>query len=113
MAKTGKNKKPIKTKLRKDDTVIVLCGKDKGKTGRILHIDRMSGRAIVEKINMVKKTQRPSQSQPKGGIMEIEAPIRISNLMLLDSKSSDRSRVGFRFEDGRKIRFAKKSGKTI
>jgi len=108
-APTGK----VKTKLRKNDVVQVLSGKDKGKTGKILFIDRDKSKLIIEKINIVKKTQRPSQSHPQGSIIEIEAPVHISNVMLIDPKSGKKTRVGFRIENEIKVRFAKKSNKTI
>ncbi|MCK4906707.1 MAG: 50S ribosomal protein L24 [Spirochaetes bacterium] len=105
----GKN-----TKLRKDDNVLLMSGKDKGKTGRILYIDRKKGRVIVEKVNMVKKMQRPTQENPKGGILEIEAAMHISNLMLVDPKNNKQTRLGYEFDgEGNKVRIAKKSGKPI
>lgn len=103
----------INTKLRKDDVVQVCCGRDKGKTGKILFIDRDKGRVIVEKVNLVKKTQRPSQNQPQGAIVEIEASIHISNVMLVDPKLGKPTRVGFKIEDGAKLRLARKSKKTL
>ena len=103
----------IKTKLRKDDMVQVISGKDRGKTGKILFIDRVKGKVVVEKINMVKKTQRPTQDQPQGAIVEMEAPIAISNVMLMDPKGGNRTRVGYRTEGDVKVRFAKKSNKTL
>lgn len=103
----------IQTKLRKDDVVQILTGKDRGKTGKILFIDRDRGRVIVEKINIVKKTQRPSQNQPQGSIIEIEASIHLSNVMLVDPKSGKKSRIGYRKENDVKVRFAKASKKTL
>lgn len=102
----------MNTKLKKDDTVMVLSGKEKGKTGRILKIDRANGRAIVQGLNMVKKAVRPKSQQEKGGIIEIEAPIHLSNLAFLD-KGGKASRLGYRIEDGKKIRFAKNSGEAV
>jgi len=106
---TGK----VKTKLRKDDIVQVITGKDKGKTGKILFIDRSRGRIVVEKINMVKKTQRPTQDQPQGALVEIESSLAISNVMLLDPKGGNRTRIGYKTEGDAKVRFAKKSKKTL
>lgn len=109
----NKQNAKMKVRIKKDDTVMVVAGKDKGKTGRVIHIDRKNGRVIVEKCNMVKKTQRPTQNQQKGGIIEIEAPLHISNVMLVDPKSGAPTRIGYKFEDGQKVRYAKKSGKTL
>jgi len=109
----GPAKQRIKTKLRKSDVVQVLCGKDKGKSGKILHIDHYKGRVLVEKINMVKKTQRPSQEQQKGAIIEMEAAVDISNVMLVDPKGGKRTRIGYRTEGDVKVRFAKNSKKTL
>lgn len=106
---TGK----IKTKLRKDDMVQVISGKDKGKTGKILFIDRVKGKVIVEKVNIVKKTQRPTQEQPQGAIVEMEAAVAISNVMLVDPKGGNRTRIGYKTEGDVKVRFAKKSNKTL
>jgi len=102
----------INTKLKKNDLVKILTGKDKGKTGRVLVLDRAKGRVIVEGCNMKKKTVRPKSSQEKGGIIEIEGPLDVSNVMLIDGKG-DTTRIGYRFEKDAKVRFAKKSGEVI
>jgi large subunit ribosomal protein L24 len=100
-------------KLKKNDNVKVLAGKDKGKTGRILKIDHESQRVIVQGVNMVKKTMKKRSQQDQGGIKEIEAPIHVSNLALL-VKNGITSRIGFKFdENGRKVRYAKKTGEVI
>ena len=109
----GAPKGKVKTRLRKDDTVQVLTGKDKGKTGKILYIDRVRGKVIVEKVNMVKKTQRPTQNQQQGAVADIESPLDISNVMLVDPKSGKPTRIGYKTGDGTKERFAKKSNKTL
>jgi len=109
----GKEQVRIKTKLKKGDLVQVIAGREKGKSGRIIHIDLEKGRVIVEKLNIVKKAKRASAESQKGGIIEIEASLHISNVMLLDTKTNKPTRVGMRFEDGRKIRVAKKSGKAV
>ena len=83
-----------KLHIKKDDTVYVLAGDDKGKTGRVLSVDRKKGRAIVEGINMVKKSTKPNAQNPQGGIVEKEAPIHMSNLNVLDPKSKTPTRVG-------------------
>ena len=103
-----------KLHIKKDDTVCVLAGDDKGKTGRVLSVDRKKGRAIVEGINMVKKSTKPNAQNPQGGIVEKEAPIHMSNLNVLDPKSKTPTRIGYkRDENGKKIRYSKKSGEEI
>jgi large subunit ribosomal protein L24 len=102
-----------KFKLRKGDDVVVVSGRDKGKTGSILRVLRADDRVLVDGVNMVKRHARPSQTQP-GGIIEKEAPIHISNVALADPKDGTATRVGYKFlEDGRKVRFAKLSGEII
>ncbi|MCZ6604623.1 MAG: 50S ribosomal protein L24 [Alphaproteobacteria bacterium] len=102
-----------KLKIRRGDRVIVRTGRDKGKTGEVLRIMRAERRAIVQGVNMVKRHQRPTQTSP-GGINQYEAPIHISNLAIVDPKSDEGTRVGFRFlDDGTKVRFAKRSGEVI
>ena len=104
---------PKRFRLRKGDDVVVISGRDKGKTGSILRVIRSEDRVIVDGINMVKRHTRPSQAQP-GGIVDKEAPIHISNVALADPKGGSATRVGYRFlEDGRKVRFAKQSGEVI
>ncbi len=105
-------KEKIKTKLKKDDTVKVLTGKEKGKTGRILKIDAANGRVLVQGLNLVKKAVRRKSQQDKGGIIEIEAPIHISNVSLV-TKSGQTTRIGYKFEDGKKVRIARKTGEVI
>jgi large subunit ribosomal protein L24 len=107
----GKVKEKVKTKLKRGDSVIVLSGREKGKTGKILFVEM--DRVVVEKLNIVKKTKRPDKENPKGGIMEIEASMHISNVMYIDPKSGTGTRLGYRFENDEKVRFAKKSQKTI
>ncbi|MDY0303643.1 MAG: 50S ribosomal protein L24 [Sphaerochaeta sp.] len=100
-------------KLKKNDTVVIIAGKDKGKTGKIVKIDHKRERVIVQGANMVKKAMRKTNAQDKGGIMEIEAPIHVSNLMYLTSKG-EATRIGYKFdENGNKVRFAKKTGEVI
>ena len=104
---------PKRFRLRKGDDVVVISGRDKGKTGSILRVIRSEDRVIVDGINMVKRHTRPSQSQP-GGIVNKEAPIHISNVALADPKDGSATRVGYKFlEDGRKVRFAKQSGEVV
>ena len=99
-------------KLNKGDRVIVLAGRDKGKEGDILSVKPAEGRALVSGINMVTRHQRQTQTA-QGGRLSKEAPIQLSNLALVDPKEGGPTRVGFRMEDGKKVRFAKKSGETI
>ena len=100
-------------KLKKGDSVFVLAGKDKGKTGQIIKILPVKNKALVQGINLVKKHTKPSQTN-KGGIESIEMPIHLSNLAFSDPKLNKASRIGFKYlEDGKKIRFSKKSGETI
>ena len=104
---------PKRFRLRKGDDVVVISGRDKGKTGSILRVIRSEDRVIVDGINMVKRHTRPSQGQP-GGIVDKEAPIHISNVALADPKDGSATRVGYKFlEDGRKVRVAKQSGEVI
>lgn len=102
-----------KLHIRKNDTVIVLAGKDKGKTGKVQKVLVAEQRAIVEGINMVSKSQKPSAANPQGGIVKIEAPIHISNLSLIDPKSGKATRVAIKHEGKNVIRIAKKSGEEI
>tara|TARA_B100001123_G_C14395286_1_gene664477 strand:+ start:138 stop:452 length:315 start_codon:yes stop_codon:yes gene_type:complete len=102
-----------KLKLKKGDEVIVLAGKDKGKTGKIISIKPVKDKVIVSGINKVKKHQKPSNNQP-GGITEKEMPIHISNLSFFDSKLKKGVKIGIKINnEGNKIRFNKKNGKEI
>ena len=99
-------------KLKTGDKVVVLTGKDKGKEGDILRVNPKEGRAVVAGINMVTRHVRQSQTT-QGGRIQQEASVQLSNLALVDPKDGGPTRVGFRMEDGKKVRFAKKSGETI
>jgi large subunit ribosomal protein L24 len=100
-------------KLRKGDKVVVMSGRDKGKRGEILKMMPKQERAIVQGVNMAKRHQRQSQTK-EGGIIVREASVHVSNLAIEDPKDGVPTRVGFRIlEDGRKVRFAKKSGEVI
>jgi large subunit ribosomal protein L24 len=100
-------------RVKKGDSVKVLTGKDKGKTGQILTVMDQQSRVIVQGVNMVRRHTRPS-AQTTGGIIQKEAPIHISNVAHVDPKSSEATRVGFRMlDDGRKVRYAKRSGEVI
>ena len=101
-------------KIKKGDTVYVLAGDDKGKTGRVLNILREEGKAIVEGINIVSKSTKPNANAPQGGIIKKEAPINLSDLAVVDPKSGKPTRVCFRMdENGKKVRYSKKSGEEI
>ena len=106
-----------KLHIKKGDTVYVLAGDDKGKTGRVLSVMAKENRAIVEGINMVSKSTKPSAKHPQGGIIKMEAPIHLSNLNHVDPKSGKTprpTRVGFKKdEQGKTVRYAKKSGEEI
>ena len=103
-----------KLHIKKNDTVVVLAGEDKGKTGKVLKVLVEKNRALVDGVNMVSKSTKPSAKNPQGGIVKQEAPIHISNLSLVDPKSGKATRVGIKVtEDGKKVRIAKKSGEEI
>ena len=103
-----------KLHIKKNDTVVVLAGQDKGKTGKVLKVLVDENRALVEGVNMVSKSTKPSAKNPQGGIVKQEAPIHISNLSLIDPKSGKATRVGIKVtEDGKKVSIAKKSGEEI
>ncbi|MCQ2150605.1 MAG: 50S ribosomal protein L24 [Bacteroidales bacterium] len=102
-----------KIHIKKGDTVYVNAGNDKGKTGKVLSVIPDKDRAIVEGINLVSKSTKPNSKQPQGGIIKQEASIHISNLNLIDPQSGKATRVGYRMQDGKKVRYAKKSGEEI
>jgi len=101
-------------KIRKGDTVIVIAGDDKGKTGRVLSVDEDKARVIVEKVNFVKRHTKPRRQGVQGGIIEKEAPIHLSNVMLFDAKAGRGTRVGVReLADGTRERVSRASGETL
>ena len=102
-----------KLHIKKGDTVYVNAGNDKGKTGKVLSVDPSKERAVVEGINMVSKHTKPNSKQPQGGIIKQESGIHISNLNLIDPKTQKPTRVGYKVEGDKKIRYAKKSGEEI
>jgi len=101
-----------KIKLKKDDNVQVVAGKDKGKTGRVIRIDRDKGRVIIQGVNMVKKTKKPRGQNEKGGIVDLEAPVDVSNVMILCKKCGP-TRIGIAFDGDTKVRKCKKCGETL
>ena len=102
-----------KLHIKKDDTVIVLAGSAKGKSGKVLKVLVKENRAIVEGLNLVSKSTKPSAKNPQGGIVKQEAPIHISNLSLIDPKSGKPTRIAIKREGKKVIRIAKKSGEEI
>lgn len=100
--------------VRKGDTVVVVAGKERGKRGKVLRVIPEKGRVVVERINMVKKHQRPTQKVRQGGIIEREGPIHLSNVMLVDPNSDKPTRIGMKaLSDGKKVRVAKRSGEML
>ena len=103
-----------KLHIKKGDTVYVIAGEDKGKQGRVLSVEAAKNRAIVEGINIVSKSTKPSAKHPQGGIIKMEAPINISNISLIDPKSGKPTRIGRKLDGkGKLVRYAKKSGEEI
>lgn len=102
-------------KIKKGDQVLVIAGKDRGKKGKVLRVDRKRGRVVVEHVNMVKRHTRPNpRAGVQGGIVEREAPIHISNVMVVSPDSGRPSRVGIKvLEDGRRVRYAKVDGAIL
>jgi large subunit ribosomal protein L24 len=102
-------------RIRRDDKVIVISGKDKGKTGTVLRVDPSADRVYVEGLNIVKRHQRPTPGRPDSvaGVIEREGPIHLSNVMLLDPKDGKPTRVGIEIHDGRRFRVARRSGTRI
>jgi large subunit ribosomal protein L24 len=102
----------VKIKIRKGDTVRVITGSHKGAEGEVLRISKEDNKAVVEGVNLVKKHNKPNAQNPQGGITEKEAPIHISNLSLLTTEGKA-TRVGYRMEEGNKVRYAKKTDEVI
>ncbi len=102
-------------KIKKGDQVMVIAGKDRGKKGKVLRVDRQRGRVVVEHVNMIKRHTRPNpRAGVQGGIVEREAPIHISNVMVISPDSGRPSRVGIKvLEDGRRVRYAKVDGAIL
>ena len=98
-------------KIKTGDTVKVIAGKDKDKEGKVLSVDKKAGRVVVEGVNMVTKHAKPSASNQQGGIINKEAPIDASNVMYVQNGKA--TRIGYKVEDGKKVRVAKKTGEVI
>ncbi|UVT16614.1 MAG: 50S ribosomal protein L24 [Nitrospira sp.] len=102
------------SRIRKGDTVVVVSGRERGKTGKVLSVDRGAGKVLVEKLNIVKRHTKPNQKVKQGGILEREAPLQLSNVMFLCPATQKPTRLGIRIsEDGRRVRFSKKSNETV
>lgn len=101
-------------KIKKNDRVMVIAGKDRGKIGKVLRLVSKKDRAVVERVNIIKRHSKPTQTAPQGGIIEKEAPVHLSNLMVVCGKCGDPVRVGKKsLEDGRRVRFCKKCGEDL
>ena len=104
----------IKSHVKKDDTVMVMAGKEKGKTGKVLRVIPDNGRVVVESLNMIKRHTRPNRANQEGGIFEKEAPLAVSNVMVVCTACNKPTRTGVRLlEDGRKARFCKKCNEIV
>ncbi len=108
----AKNNKPQKLHIKKGDKVVVVAGAYKGVEGQVLEVIPAKYRAIVDGVNIMKKHRKPTNEGP-GGINEINTPIHLSNLMLVDPKTGEPTRVGRKIEDGKSVRYSKKSGEII
>ncbi|MCR9182646.1 MAG: 50S ribosomal protein L24 [Flavobacteriaceae bacterium] len=102
-----------KLKIKTGDNVVVLAGDHKGSEGKVMRVITEKNKAIVEGVNLVSKHEKPNTKNPQGGIVKKEAPIHISNLALIDPKSKTATRVGFKMEGDKKVRFSKKSNEVI
>ena len=99
--------------VKKNDKVKVIAGKDKGKEGVVEQVFPKEQRVIVKGVNIVKKHQKPTNTKPNGGIVEVEAPIHVSNVTLLDPSNNKPTRIGHKVVDGKKVRFAKKTSEVL
>lgn len=106
--------KHTRIKVRKGDTVVVIAGTDKGKRGKVLRVLPKKSAVLVEKVRLVKRHTRPNQANPQGGIVEKEAPVHVSNVMVVDPEKDVPTRIGVRVQqDGTRQRYAKKSGAVL
>lgn len=99
--------------IKKGDTVKVITGDYKGKTGKVLHVLKRENRVVVDGVNIISRHTRPSQTNPDGGIIKREAPIHASNVQVIDPKTKEATKVGNKVVDGKKVRYAKKSGTVL
>lgn len=103
-----------KSRIRKGDTVMVIAGRERGKTGKVMSVDLRAGKVVVEKLNVIKRHTKPNQKAKQGGILEREAPLQVSNVMFFCPVTQKPTRVGIRTQaDGRRVRFSKKSNETL
>ena len=103
-----------KSRIRKGDTVVVISGRERGKTGKVMSVDLRAGKVVVEKLNVIKRHTKPNQKAKQGGILEREAPLQISNVMFFCPVTQKPTRVGIRTQaDGRRVRFRKKSNEIL
>ena len=100
-------------RIKKNDSVMIIAGKERGKIGKVIRVLPAQGRAVVERLNMVKRHVKPRGPQDSGGILEKEAPIHLSNLMLVDPQDGRPTRVGFTLVDGRKMRVSRRTGNVL
>lgn len=104
----------VKSRIRKGDTVVVIAGRERGKTGKVLSVDRERSKVLVEKLNMIKRHTKPNAKVRQGGIIEREAPLHLSNVMLLCPTTQKPTRLGIKVrEDGRRVRFSKQAKQAI
>lgn len=103
----------MKLKIKSGDIVRVIAGDHKGSEGKVLRVDREKNRAVVEGVNFISKHTKPSAQNPQGGIVKKEAPIHVSNLSLIDPKSKEATKVGYKMEGDNKVRFSKKSNQVL
>ncbi len=100
-------------RIKKNDSVMILAGKERGKIGKVIRVQPQQERAVVERLNMVKRHVKPRGPQDSGGILEKEAAIHLSNLMLIDPQDGRPTRVGFKIVDGRKMRVSRRTGNVL
>lgn len=110
---TQTRRKPLTMRIKRGDTVRVITGKHKGSEGEVMVVLPEANRVIVKDVNVIRKAQRPTQENPRGGYQEREAPIHASNVQLVDPQSGEPSRIAYRFEDGNKYRVSVKSGTRL
>lgn len=99
-------------KIKKEDNVMIMSGKDRGKTGKVVQVLTKKDRVVVEGLNMVKKHQKPAPNR-EGGIIDMEAPVHVSNVMVVDPSDNKPTRVGFEVRDGRKLRVSRRTGTVL